>query len=92
MRGVGIVEAGRRETMGGMRRVGVRRVVFVVGGKGVALKTVELRWAARNLVGVRGDEGLCLRGDGGEDAFLIEAHTVGAAAVCGSVKAGASYL
>lgn len=42
--------------------------------------------------GVCGDEGLRLRGDGGEDAVLVESQAVGAAAVLGGLEAGAADL
>jgi hypothetical protein len=42
--------------------------------------------------GVRGDKSLRLCGDGREDAVLVEAHAVRAAAVVGGLEAGASDL
>lgn len=42
--------------------------------------------------GVGGDKGLRLGGDGGEDAVLVEAQAVGAAAVLGGLEAGAANL
>lgn len=38
------------------------------------------------------DEGLCLRGNGGEDAFLLEALTVGATTILGRIKTGTTDL
>ena len=42
--------------------------------------------------GVGWDEGVCLGGDGGEDAFLVEAEAVGAASVWGGVEAVTANL
>jgi hypothetical protein len=42
--------------------------------------------------GVRRDEGLRLRGDGGEDAVLVEPHAIRAAAILGRLEARAPDL
>jgi hypothetical protein len=61
--------------------------------KRLAVGTVHLRrvWASTP-EGMRGDKGLRLSRDGCEDAVLVEAHAIRAAAVVGRLEARASDL
>lgn len=80
-----LVALGRRRVLAGLLRRRVWVVSVAVLRKRLAVRAVQLWCTLRRILatpdGVRGDEGLRLGGDGGEDAFLREAGAVGAAAV-----------
>lgn len=90
-----MVALGRRWVLAGLLGGRVWIVSITVLRKRLAVRAVQLCALWRILAtpdGVRGDEGLRLGGDGGEDAFLGEAGAVGAAAVFRRVEAGAANL
>jgi hypothetical protein len=61
--------------------------------KGLPIGTVHGRWLSDAAPdGVGRDESLGLRGDGGEDAVLVEPHAVGAAAIFSRLEARAPDL
>jgi hypothetical protein len=98
-RTIGIMSLGRtwRACRARQIRLPARRLTICIGmarrRKRLSVGTVHGRRISHSTPdGVRGDKGLRLCGDGREDAVLVEAHAIRAAAVIGRLEAGAANL
>ena len=92
LRIVGVLIGWHRTERLAMRPVDDRRSLLRVDGPAATLRGQSAGVAEVWIGGVRGHKGLRLRGDGREDAFLLETLAVGAAPVLGGFEAGTTDL
>lgn len=89
---VGVLTGHRHPQWLSMRPVDGRRRTLRINGSAAALLRHGRRVSQVRVGSMRGHKGRGVRGDGGEDAFLLESLTVGTPSVFGSFEARAADL